>query len=180
MSDTDRRKVQIEASLDATGVREGANEAVTAAKGMAQGMKEAGREGAEGLKLPQKQSQQTAAAMFRAEKNMVGSIQRATVALQSGGKAGSEYYEILAKQRGISGDVLKPYIEQLRQAEIAQKSLNQAQAGAAYTMSDKARSAAMRPTEAASSTPSSDNAVLYQPSRCMSSPCPAISAQPKV
>ena len=144
MSDTDRRKVQIEASLDATGVREGANEAVTAAKGMAQGMKEAGREGAEGLKLPQKQSQQTAAAMFRAEKNMVGSIQRATVALQSGGKAGSEYYEILAKQRGISGDVLKPYIEQLRQAEIAQKSLNQAQAGAAYTMSDKARSAAMR------------------------------------
>jgi hypothetical protein len=87
-------------------------------------VEEAGR-GAQGLKLPEKQPQQAAAAMSRAEKNMVGSIQRATVAMQSGGKAGSEYYEILAKQRGISGDVLKPYIDQLRQAEAAQKRLSQ-------------------------------------------------------
>ena len=141
MSDTDRRKVQIEASLDASGVREGADEAVRAAKGMADGMKEAGRDGANGLKLPEKQSRETAAAMSRAEKSMVGSIQRATVALQSGGKAGSEYYEILAKQRGISGDVLKPYIDQLRQAEAAQKRLSQS---GQYVMSDRAHSAAMR------------------------------------
>lgn len=141
MSDTDRRKVQIEASLDASGVREGANEAVTAAKRMAQGMNEAGLEGAKGLKLPETQSQQTTVAMSRAEKNMVGSIQRATVAMQSGGKAGSEYYEILAKQRGISGDVLKPYIDQLRQAEAAQKRLSQS---GQYVMSDRAHSAAMR------------------------------------
>ena len=44
----------------------------------------------------------------------------------------------------------------------------------------KARSAAIRPTDTASSTPSSESAVLYQPSRCMPSPCPAISAQPRV
>ena len=144
MSDTDRRKVQIEASLDATGVREGAAEAVAAAKGMASGMEAAGQKAAQGLKPLETQPGQAASAMSRAERNMVGSIQRATVALQSGGKAGSDYYEMLAKQRGISGDVLKPYIEQLRQAEAAQKALNTTQANTPYAMSDKARSAAMR------------------------------------
>lgn len=125
MSDTDRRKVQIEASLDAQGVREGADDALKAVKGMADGMENEGQRGAKGLKLPEEQSKQTAAAMSRAEKNMVGSIQRATVALQSGSKAGADYYDMLAKQRGISGDVLKPYIDQLRQAEAAQKALRQ-------------------------------------------------------
>lgn len=139
MSDTDRRKFQIEASLDATGVREGAQEAVAAAKGMAAGVEAAGQKAASGLKPLEERPQQAATAVSRAEKNMVGSIQRATAALQSGGKAGADYYEILAKQRGISGDVLKPYIDQLRQAEAAQKRL--AQSGG---MSDKATAAALR------------------------------------
>ncbi|GAO71779.1 phage tail tape measure protein [Comamonas sp. E6] len=125
MSDTDRRKVQIEASMDATGVREGGADAVAAAKEMAAGVEAAGKKAAQGLKPLETQPQQAAAAMSRAEKNMVGSIQRATAALQSGGKAGSDYYDMLAKQRGISGDVLKPYIDQLRQAEAAQKALKQ-------------------------------------------------------
>ncbi|MDH1334093.1 phage tail tape measure protein [Comamonas thiooxydans] len=140
MSDTDRRKVQIEASLDATGVREGAVDAVAAAKGMAAGVEAAGQKAAQGLKPLETQPQQAAVAMSRAEKNMVGSIQRATVAMQSGGKVGSEYYEILAKQRGISGDVLKPYIDQLRQAEAAQKRLSQS---GDYVMSDRAKAAAL-------------------------------------
>lgn len=141
MSDTDRRKVQIEASLDATGVREGADDALKAVKGMANGMESEGLRGARGMKLPEEQSKQTAAAMSRAEKSMVGSIQRATAAMQSGGKAGADYYDMLAKQRGISGDVLKPYIDQLRQAEAAQKRLNQS---GDYAMSDRARAAALR------------------------------------
>ena len=139
MSDTDRRKVQIEASLDATGVREGGADAVAAAKEMAAGVEAAGIKAAQGLKPLETQPQQAAVAMSRAEKNMVGSIQRATVALQSGGKAGSDYYEILAKQRGISGDVLKPYIDQLRQAEAAQKALKQSGG-----ISEGQRNAAMR------------------------------------
>lgn len=141
MSDTDRRKVQIEASLDATGVREGVDDALKAVKGMANGMESEGLRGARGMKLPEEQSKQTAAAMSRAEKSMVGSIQRATAAMQSGGKVGADYYDMLAKQRGISGDVLKPYIDQLRQAEAVQKRLSQS---GQYVMSDRAHSAAMR------------------------------------
>lgn len=139
MSDTDRRKLQLEASLDASGVREGAADAVAAAKGMAAGMEAAGRQGAAGLAPLEARVGSAAASMTRAERGMVQSIQRATAAMQSGGKAGSDYYEILAKQRGVSGDLLQPYIAQLRDAEAAQRRLNQT-AG----MSDKATSAAMR------------------------------------
>lgn len=139
MSDTDRRKLQLEASLDASGVREGAAEAVAAARTMAAGVEAAGRQGAAGLAPLEAKAGTAAASMSRAERSMVQSVQRATAAMQSGGKAGSDYYEMLAKQRGISGDVLKPYITQLREAEAAQRRLNQT-AG----MSDKATSAAMR------------------------------------
>ncbi len=139
MSDTDRRKLQLEASLDASGVREGAAEAVAAAKSMAAGVEGAGRKAGAGLKPLEEAPPKAAAAMSRAERGMVQSVQRATVAMQSGGKAGADYYEMLAKQRGISGDVLKPYIAQLRDAETAQRRLIQT-AG----MSDKATAAAMR------------------------------------
>lgn len=139
MSDTDRRKLQLEASLDASGVREGAAEAVAAAKSMAAGVETAGRQGAAGLAPLEDRARTAAASMTRAERSMVQSVQRATAAMQSGGKAGSDYYEMLAKQRGISGDLLAPYIKQLRDAEAAQRRLNQT-AG----LSDKATSAAMR------------------------------------
>ncbi|WP_315125324.1 phage tail tape measure protein [Comamonas antarctica] len=139
MSDTDRRKLQLEASLDASGVREGAAEAVSAARTMAAGVEAAGRQGAAGLAPLEAKAGTAAAAMSRSERSMVQSVQRATAAMQAGGTAGSEYYEILAKQRGLSGDVLKPYIAQLREAEAAQRRLNQTTG-----MSDRATAAAMR------------------------------------
>lgn len=139
MADTDRRKIQGEVSLDASGVREGAAEAVSATKNMAAGMEAAGKRAGAGLKPLESGAQGATASISRAEKSMVASIQRATAALQSGGKAGADYYEILAKQRGLGGDVLAPYIRQLREAEAAQAALNRT-AG----MSDKATAAAMR------------------------------------
>ena len=140
MAETDRRKIQGEVSLDASGVREGAQEAIKATKDMAAGMEQAGKQAGRAFEPTQKGANTTAQAMSRAEKSMVASIERATAALKSGGKQGAEYYEILAKQRGISGDVLAPYIKQLREAEAAQKSLNRAN----MAMSDKQIAAAMR------------------------------------
>lgn len=139
MNEADRRKLQIEASLDATGVREGAADAVAAARTMAAGVEAAGRQGAAGLTPLESRAGTAAAAMSRAERSMVGSIERATVAMRSGGKAGADYYEMLARQRGISGDVLGPYIAQLRQAEAEQLRLIKT-AG----MSDRAHAAALR------------------------------------
>ena len=119
---TDRRKIQLEASLDASGVRDGVDDAKDALNGLANDVKK------------------PAASMSAAERSMVNSIQRATAAMQAGGKAGAEYYEMLGKQRGIAPDVLKPYIDQLRQAEAAQKALIRSNTG----LSDKQLVAAMR------------------------------------
>lgn len=139
MADTDRRKIQGEVSLDASGVREGAQEAASAVRQMAGDMQAAGKQAAAGFKPVEAGAAGAGAAMSRAEKSMVASIERATAAMRSGGKQGAEYYEMLAKQRGISGDVLAPYIKQLREAEAAQAALSRT-AG----MSDKATAAALR------------------------------------
>lgn len=125
MADESAGKLQLPVTVDSTGARQGFQEVSDAGRSMADDVVAAGRKASDGLKPLETQPQQAAAAMSRAERNMVGSIQRATVALQSGGKAGADYYDMLAKQRGISGDVLKPYIDQLRQAEAAQKALRQ-------------------------------------------------------
>ncbi len=139
MSETDRRKLQAEFSLDATGVREGAQDAVSAVRQMEGDIRSAGKNAALGLKPLEEMPAKAAAAMTRAEKSLIASIQRDTAALQAGGKASSDYYEMLAKQRDVSGDVLSPYIAQLRQAEQAQKSLIRT-AG----ISDKQQAAALR------------------------------------
>lgn len=136
---TDRRKVQIEAEVDSTGARAGFDEIRQGARDMAQDVAQAGRQAAGGLSPLNAGAAAAGANMSRAEKSMVASIQRATAALQSGGKAGADYYEILAKQRGLGADVLAPYIRQLREAEAAQAALNRT-AG----MTDKATAAAMR------------------------------------
>lgn len=136
---TDRRKVQIEAEVDSTGARAGFDDIRQGARDMAQDVAQAGRQAAGGLSPLNAGAAAAGANMSRAEKSMVASIQRATAALQSGGKAGADYYEILAKQRGLGADVLAPYIRQLREAEAAQAALNRT-AG----MSDKATAAAMR------------------------------------
>lgn len=140
MAETDRRKIQGEVSLDASGVREGAQEASSAVRQMASEMQSAGKQAGAGFKPVEAGAAAAGTAMSRAEKSMVASIERATASMRAGGKQGAEYYEMLAKQRGISGDVLAPYIKQLREAEAAQKSLNRAN----MAMSDKQIAAAMR------------------------------------
>ncbi|MEQ6474214.1 phage tail length tape measure family protein [Comamonas sp. wu1-DMT] len=141
MADESAGKLQLPVTVDSTGARQGFQEVSDAGRRMADDVAAAGRKASDGLKPLETDPPKAAAAVSRAERNMVGSIQRATAALQSGGKAGADYYEMLAKQRGISGDVLKPYIDQLRQAEAAQKRLS---LSGDFVMSDRARAAALR------------------------------------
>ncbi len=139
MSDTDRRKVQIEASLDATGVREGAADAVAAAKGMAAGVEEAGRKAASGLKPMESSAASAGASLGREEKRIVSSMQRLEAATKAGGRETAAYFENIAKARGLDVAALQPYINSLRQAEAAQKALRQSGG-----ISEGQRSAAMR------------------------------------
>lgn len=48
-----------------------------------------------------------------ATRSMIGSIQRATAAMEAGSKGSTEYYRVLAGQRGVDANVLKPYLDKL-------------------------------------------------------------------
>ena len=56
-----------------------------------------------------------------ATRSMIGSIQRTIATLESGSKSSAKYYETLASQRGVSVDVLKPYLAQLDSVAAKQK-----------------------------------------------------------
>lgn len=134
---TEDKKIQLGVEVDATAARSGFAEVKAGAKDMAQAVATAGQQGAKGLDGIGAGGDAAAAKVDKATRSMIQSVQRATAALQAGEKGGSSYFETLASQRGVSGDVLKPYIEQLRAAEAAQVaasgSLNKMGVSAAQT-----------------------------------------------
>ena len=118
---TENRKVQLKAELDATGARQGFEEVKQGARDMAQAVGQAGAQASKGMDGIGTGANAGAQQVDRATRSIIGSIERATAALNAGGKAGSDYYELLARQRGVSVDALRPYLDQLKQAEAAQK-----------------------------------------------------------
>jgi hypothetical protein len=57
----------------------------------------------------------------RAQQSLIRAIERTTIQMQAGSRAGSQYYEILARRRGVDPAVLEPYLRQLRELEEAQR-----------------------------------------------------------
>jgi phage-related minor tail protein len=134
---TEDKKIQLGVEVDATAARSGFADVKAGAKDMAQAVATAGQQGAKGLDGIGAGGDAAAARVDKATRSMIGSVQRATAALQAGERGSSSYFETLAAQRGVSGDVLKPYIEQLKAAETAQLaasgSLNKMGVSAAQT-----------------------------------------------
>ncbi|RXZ42713.1 phage tail tape measure protein [Crenobacter cavernae] len=48
-----------------------------------------------------------------ATRNLIGSIQRTSAAMEAGSKSSANYYRVLAGQRGVDVGVLQPYLDQL-------------------------------------------------------------------
>jgi len=117
---SDERPVIIKPTMDATGVRAGAEQVKQATREMAQAVTAEGRKAGEGLDAIPEGAKRGAAAVDAETRRMTASIQRATAAAQAGGRQNADYFEAIAAQRGLSGDVLKPYITSLRAAEQAQ------------------------------------------------------------
>lgn len=57
----------------------------------------------------------------RSTQSMITSIQRQTAATQAGTKGTAEYYENIAKLRGVSQDALRPYLNDLRKVQDEQE-----------------------------------------------------------
>lgn len=139
---TDNRKVQLGVAVDATGAKAGFDQVKADAKDMAQAVAQAGQQGAKGLDGIGAGAEDAAQKLDRSTRTMIGSVQRATVALESGGRGTAKFLEAIAKQRGADLDALKPYLDELRKVEAAQQaasgSLNK------MGMSAAATSAALR------------------------------------
>lgn len=109
---------------------------------MAGKVEQAGKRAGDGIKGIGAGGDQAAQSLDKFTRSIIGSIQRATAATEAGGKSTAQYYEAIAKQRGISGDVLEPYIAQLRKAEAAHAAANATMGGLGN--SAKQTTAAMR------------------------------------
>ncbi|MQA39038.1 phage tail length tape measure family protein [Rugamonas aquatica] len=61
-----------------------------------------------------------AARVDNTTRSLIGSVERATAALEAGKKSGADYFETLARNRGADLTQLAPFIAQLREVEAAQ------------------------------------------------------------
>ncbi|PJO39820.1 hypothetical protein CTI10_001105 [Delftia acidovorans] len=102
------------------GTKAGFSEIKQGAKDTAQTVTKAGQEASKGIAQMGVGADQTARKLEGFEKSWVNSVQRALVATEAGEKGTAKYFEAWGKYRGVGGDVLEPYLAQLRIAEAAQ------------------------------------------------------------
>lgn len=112
------------------------------AASMAQSVEQSGQKAAKGLGGIGTGGEQAAKKLDGSTRSIIGSIQRTTATMEAGEKGTAKYFEALGKQRGVSSDVLEPYLAQLRKAELAQAA--SVKGLGSMEMSAKATAAAMR------------------------------------
>ena len=113
-------------TADASGVEAGVGQAKRSLADLGVTAAKEGKKAAEGVAAIGEGSQQAAAKVDTNTRNLISSIQRATAAAEAGKKSGTEFYAALANQRGVSTEVLKPYLAQLDQALAKQKAAQEA------------------------------------------------------
>lgn len=106
-------KAQIEISADASSVEAGVGKAKKSLSDLGTTAASTGKRASDSIGTIGNAGNQSAQKMDAAARNMIGSIQRTIAAMEAGSKGGSEYYRVLANQRGIDANVLKPYLDQL-------------------------------------------------------------------
>lgn len=136
------RKASLAFGVDSAGVKPGLDDIKSQVRDMAADVQQSGQRAAKGITAIGDGAPAAAQKVDTGARSLIGSIQRTTAAMEAGEKGTAKYYETLAKQRGVSGDTLKPYLDDLRKAEAAQK-LASGSLGS-MEMSAKATSAALR------------------------------------
>lgn len=139
---TENHKVQLEASLDASGVRQGAEEGKQAVRGMASEIERASTQAGKSTEKIGDGAANAATKIDAETKKMAQAIERATAAAKAGERGTAAYYEAIANARGVNTDALKPYLDGLRQAEAAQRAAQASLGG--MQMSAKQTTAALR------------------------------------
>lgn len=117
----EKRKAQLEASMDATGVRKGMQDAKDAVRDGVQAITAEGGKAAKALDGMGEGAKAAGAKISGTAQSIIGSMQRATAATAAGERGTAAYFESLARARGVNVDILRPYLDELRKVEQAQK-----------------------------------------------------------
>ena len=136
------RKAQIDATMNATGVVAGADDAAKSVKGLATAVKESGRDIGDAIEGAGKRTRSEADKIAADTKRAADSIQRAIAQMEAAGKGKSAFFEQLYTQRGIDTNALRPLLDQLAEVEARQKKATIAATGFAGGTDAAAKSAA--------------------------------------
>lgn len=118
-------KSQLEISADASGVETGVNQAKRSLASLGQSAAAAGKQSQQALGGIADSGAQTTQKIDAATRSLTNSIQRQIAATEAGGKATSNYYRLLASQRGVDVGGLTPYLDQLDRLNAKQAALGQ-------------------------------------------------------
>ena len=116
-------KSQLEISADASGVEAGVSQAKRSLASLGQSAAAAGKESQQALTGVADSGVQTTQKIDAATRSLTNSIQRQIAAMEAGGKSTSNYYRLLASQRGIDAGGLTPYLDQLDRLNAKQAAL---------------------------------------------------------
>lgn len=113
-------KAQIEIAADASGVEAGVAGAKRSVAGLGAAAKKAGEDASKGFGQFGAGGEEAGAKVDRATARMISSIQRTTAVMEAGSRESSKYFELLAQQRGLDVNALRPYLDQLDQTAAKQ------------------------------------------------------------
>lgn len=130
---SETKKIQLEVGADASGAKKGFQEVSTAAAGMAQSVQKSGKEASKGVDAVGDSAKKLGDTWTREEARFRGSLQKATLDLQTLGKTASQKFEAKLELKGLDATKFQPYIAGLKEAERAREALNAAEASAART-----------------------------------------------
>lgn len=114
-------KAQLAAEFDISSAKRSMDDLSNAATGMAQKVGKAGADAGAGLAGAGDGAQKGAEKVDKATKSIAASIERAIAVTKAGERGTADFYDALADVRGINKEALKPYIDQLRAVEQAQR-----------------------------------------------------------
>lgn len=113
-------KAQLEISANAEGVEAGVSKAKRSIASLGTEARKAGEEASKGLGGIGEGAAPATAKVDAATRNMIRSIERVTFATEAGSRTTSRYFELLAQQRGVDPQALRPYLDALDKANLKQ------------------------------------------------------------
>lgn len=118
---TEERKSNLRVGIDATEVKPGLEGIKRDVRSAAQDIKTSADGASKSISGIGDGGREASQKVDSATRSIIGAVERATAATKAGERGTAAYFETLGKQRGVSEQMLKPYLDQLRQAEQAQR-----------------------------------------------------------